>query len=150
MGNLRTILTPLGAQQMYKQGAAFRRRYLTLDATDFIQGMETEAIDNGQLDVYSQTDEWVVAGATAFMQGLYPPAAVTFSDTAGGQDLAHNYVGSKNATDYPMGGYQYPQVETLSYLDQRSIAYVSRPSSLKLPLIKLQNPRRCPLLPVRV
>lgn len=123
-GDMRSVLTPIGAQQMYTQGEAFRARYLDQNATTYIQDIETGSIDNFQLDLYSQSDEWVVAGAQAFMQGLYPPAELEFSSSAGGDDLGHDYV-SGNATDYPLNGYQYAKIETLNFLDQRSVAYAS-------------------------
>lgn len=133
MGDLRQVLTPEGAQQMWRQGQAFRSRYLieTVGAADttvvgsaYIQNIETNSLDNGQLSVVSQTDEWVAGGAMAFMQGLYPAANQTFNSDAGGVDIARNWAEDSNITNYPLDGYQYPQIQTLSALDRESIMYV--------------------------
>ena len=119
-------LTPLGAQQMYEQGTMFRARYLSQNAnltavaeniTDYapIQGIEGNAIDNTQLYIASSTDEWTAESALAFMQGLYPAAPQTYSDNGGGMDGA--VLADNTLLDYPLNGYQYPKVQTLSILD---------------------------------
>ncbi|KAJ6786825.1 hypothetical protein PWT90_02653 [Aphanocladium album] len=124
--NKNPILTPNGAQQLYRQGTAFRGRYLApssaTNASDAatIQGLSQNAIDNSQLRILSQTDSWVVGGAVAFMQALYPPNSKAFNAAAGGQVLAENHIGS-NTTSYPLDGYQYPQIETLPSTDVNSI-----------------------------
>jgi len=123
-------LTPLGAEQLYQQGSMFRARYLsptsnyteevasvTSHAT--INGIETNAIDNTQLWVASSTDDYTVGSAYAFMQGLYPPRNQSFSDNAGGTDGA--ILADGTLTDYPLSGYQYPTVQTLSILDPTAI-----------------------------
>ncbi|XWX00557.1 hypothetical protein V2A60_008577 [Cordyceps javanica] len=110
-------LTPDGAQQLYRQGKQFRSRYLAPPATAKngtsdaapIQGMRQDGIDNTQLRILSQTDEWVVGGALAFTQALYP----AFNATAAGESV--------NRSTYPLGGYQYPQIETLAVTDANSI-----------------------------
>ncbi|OAA52879.1 hypothetical protein ISF_09262 [Cordyceps fumosorosea ARSEF 2679] len=121
------VLTPAGAQQLYRQGQAFRRRYLSAAAGNAtttgaapIRGLGQNAIDNTQLRVLSQRDEWVAGGAVAFMQALYPPDRTAFNAAAGGQALAENYVAG-NTTSYPLDGYQYPQIETLPSTDINSI-----------------------------
>lgn len=124
--NKNPVLTPKGAQQLYSQGAAFRSRYLAAstakNASDVaaIQGLSQNAIDNAQLRILSQTDSWVVGGAVAFMQALYPPNSKAFNAAAGGQMLAENHIGS-STTSYPLDGYQYPQIETLASTDVNSI-----------------------------
>lgn len=119
-----SVLTPEGAQQMQRQGAAFRTRYLSGNSTSSngtskapIQSMSIDAIDNTELDIFSGADEWMTSGALAFMQGLYPPK----TNTATG-DLGHDYVYGTNTTDFPLNGYQYPQIRTVSDADSRSIA----------------------------
>lgn len=126
--NQNPILTPDGAQQLHRQGQAFRSRYLTppsakntSGAHGAIQGISQNGIDNTQLRILSQADSWAVGGALAFMQGLYPPNSTAFNDAAGGQTLAENHIDS-NTTSYPLDGYQYPQIETLSGTDVNSIA----------------------------
>lgn len=122
------VLTPGGAQQLYRQGTAFRGRYLapstaknasSSDAAT-VQGLPQNAIDNAQLRILAQTDEWVVGGAVAFMQALYPPNTKAFNVAAGGDALAENHIGA-NTTSYPLDGYQYPQIETLPSTDASSI-----------------------------
>ncbi|KAM4060641.1 histidine phosphatase superfamily (branch 2) domain-containing protein [Hirsutella rhossiliensis] len=124
MGGLQTILTPEGAQQMWRQGSAFRSRYLTGGANgsqSAVQGMARDAIDNAQLSVLSQADEWVAAGAMAFMQGLYPPKTDVYVGAAGGQVLGHDYADGRNTTDYPLEGYQYPWILTVPPQESSSI-----------------------------
>ena len=115
---------------MYAQGQAFRTRYLggkslsgnssddSAIGSALIQNIGTGAIDNDQLAVYSTDDQWISGGALAFLQALYPPAAADFNPLAGGSGFAHNYVDGTNTT-YPMNGYQYPNIQTLSSLDTR-------------------------------
>lgn len=129
-GGLDNILTPTGARQMWRQGSAFRHRYLgSRNSTTFsnstgntkIQGIATDAINNDQLTVLSQTDEWVSGGAMAFLQGLYPPSPNSFNSFAGGRQVAQDLLVSPELTDYPLGGYQYPNIETLPPSDPSSV-----------------------------
>ncbi|KAL6824430.1 histidine phosphatase superfamily [Trichoderma sp. SZMC 28015] len=131
LGGFNTVLTPMGARQMWRQGSAFRNRYLgTENSTTFsnstgnytIQGIAKDAIDNDQLTIMSQTDDWVAAGAVAFMQGLYPPTTNSFNNLAGGQEMAQDVLSNTGPIDYPLGGYQYPSIETLSLSDSASVA----------------------------
>jgi len=116
-------LTPLGAQQLFAQGTAFRARWLdkSLTAgqsaiTGFapIKRLQTNALDNSQLDILTTTDEYVVASAMSFMQALYPPRNQTFLDMESAVLANHTLV------DYPLSGYQYPRIQTLSQLDPNS------------------------------
>lgn len=127
-GELQTVLTPAGAQQLLRQGKAFRSRYLAnvpdLDSDAAvaigsapIENIQATVIDNDQLTILSQADEWVAAGAMAFFQGLYPATNETFNSAAGGDDLSHNLHDNATGFEYPLNGYQYPKVQTLSLLD---------------------------------
>ncbi|KAM0323016.1 hypothetical protein ACHAQA_009115 [Verticillium albo-atrum] len=124
-GGLASTLTPLGAQQMFSQGAAFRERYLggqNRDEDIFkapIQGIETDIIDNSQLTIMTNTDIQTITGATAFTQGLYPAIQDEFLDSAGGVSLAYD-AATDNSTQYPLGGYQYPAINTFSSRDELS------------------------------
>lgn len=127
----RWMLTPEGAQQMRRQGRAFRARYLA-NVTDpdydgievaRLQDMSADEIDNTVLDLTSQSEESVTAGAMAFFQGLYPPSPNAFGTDG---DIARDYSEGGNITDYPLNGYQYPNIRTLSILDPLSTAYVSQ------------------------
>lgn len=131
LGGLDNVLTPMGARQMWRQGSAFRNRYLgaansTLlsNSTEntTIQGIARDAISNNQLTILSQTDEWVAGGAVAFLQGLYPPTESSFNSFAGGSQMAEDVVSGSDPVDYPLGGYQYPNIETLSASDSASVA----------------------------
>lgn len=66
-----TVLTPLGAQQLYSAGALFRDRYLNGNST--IPSISKSEIDNTQTFALSLLAEYVESSAQAFMQGLYPP-----------------------------------------------------------------------------
>ncbi|CAJ0552824.1 Ff.00g009020.m01.CDS01 [Fusarium sp. VM40] len=127
--NLRTVLTPEGAQQMMRQGTAFRARYIkdgvnnsAYDGiqTAYLQNLKPDMIDNDDLDLISQTDEWVSGGAMAFLQGLYPPSINSFDSSIGGDEIAMNLVDGDNKTEYPLNGYQYPNIRTPSYFDPES------------------------------
>ncbi|KAJ4222215.1 hypothetical protein NW759_006635 [Fusarium solani] len=131
ISDMRTILTPEGAQQMWRQGTAFRARYLRNSVNDsdfdgiqtaYIQKLNIDVIDNDDVDILSQTDEWVSAGAMAFMQGFYPPSPNAYDATAGGEDLGLNLDLGDNNTEYPLNGYQYPNIRTASYMDPSSTA----------------------------
>ncbi|KAM0284533.1 hypothetical protein ACHAQH_001899 [Verticillium albo-atrum] len=125
-GGLASTITPQGAQQMFSQGAAFRARYIGGENTDenisraLIRGIERDTIDNSQLTILTNTDVHTIAGATAFMQGLYPPVDGEFLDDAGGVSLAYDAT-TDNYTEYPLDGYQYPAINTLSTLEESSI-----------------------------
>ncbi|OIW27189.1 phosphoglycerate mutase-like protein, partial [Coniochaeta ligniaria NRRL 30616] len=118
-------LTPVGAQQMFAQGSMFRARYIvdgnytdeessvTTHAT--IQGMEPLAIDSDQTSAISTNDRYISTSAIAFMQGLYPPVDLAVANSAGGLRAAALANGS--LVDYPLNGYQYPDIDTLSTLD---------------------------------
>lgn len=132
VSDMRTILTPEGAQQMWRQGTAFRARYLRNSVNDsdfehvqaaYVQRLNTDVIDNADVDILSQTDEWVSAGALAFMQGLYPPSPNAYDATAGGDDLGLNLDLGDDGTEYPLNGYQYPNIRTASFMDPGSTAY---------------------------
>ncbi|OAA41318.1 Histidine phosphatase superfamily, clade-2 [Metarhizium rileyi] len=119
------VLTPNGAQQMQRLGAAFRRRYLSGSASKTtasnsadaapIQSLATDALDNTQIAIMAGTREWSTSSATAFMQGFYPPSPDS-------SYLGRNLVLNSNTTDYPLNGYQYAEVITYPDSDSNSIA----------------------------
>ncbi|KEY69690.1 hypothetical protein S7711_03176 [Stachybotrys chartarum IBT 7711] len=142
LSNLNQILTPQGAQQMLRQGEAFRSRYLisdssrrnssTADVIDSapIQDISEDTIDNDHVAVFSQADEWASASAFAFLQGLYPPNEDSLNSGAGGSDLANSYAENTTNVNYPLGGYQYPRVLSLSRRDRLSTGQVTSPNPL--------------------
>ncbi|KAK4100956.1 phosphoglycerate mutase-like protein [Parathielavia hyrcaniae] len=110
----RAKLTALGAHQLYEQGAAFRNRYVRPSRhEDFVGlvGIDPKTIDNSQLYVESSTDECSADSALAFMQGLYPPWPYTTCDL-GIPD--HIKTGNGSILNYPLCGYQYPNIRTIS------------------------------------
>ena len=113
-------LTPLGATQMHSAGNKFRDRYLGIpeNGNTVIQGISPIQLDNDQVSVISLRDQFVVASAQAFMQGLYPPLRASSNNTfINGQSQLAN--GSNVVS--PLDGYQYPQIETVSPFDFSSI-----------------------------
>ncbi|KAK1496799.1 hypothetical protein CABS01_10948 [Colletotrichum abscissum] len=128
---LQDTLTPLGAQEMYAQGNAFRSRYLAsgtptntsegrITTRAAIKGIARNVYEHEQLSILSLPDAHIAAGAAAFMQGLYPPITQAFAADTGGTNISYSTI-SGNTTQYPLGGYQYPIIETLGLSDDRSI-----------------------------
>ena len=109
-------LTSNGAQQLYAQGSLFRARYLQRDnytqqqaavmerAT--IQNLEPDLLDNSQLYMAASADAYTSGSALAFAQGLYPPVA---------QGADGSFTG------FPLGGYQYPNLRSMSMQDPDSV-----------------------------
>ncbi|KAK8038496.1 hypothetical protein PG993_006907 [Apiospora rasikravindrae] len=127
--SLTSSLTTYGAQQMFTQGQMFRDRYLTStnsngasddSPTDSfpIVGLSWRALDNSQLDIVTNTDTYNVASAMAFMQGLYPPTPGAFVEDDGGMNASTLSNGS--LVDFPLDGYQYPNIQATSILDQKT------------------------------
>lgn len=117
-----SVLTPLGARQLYSAGSFFRQRYLraTPDGAEsgpVINNISTDALDNVQISVISTIEQYTGASAIAFMQGLYPPTNVSLD---GISTLATPSTNGSGATT-PLDGYQYPQLYTLSPEDPKSI-----------------------------
>ena len=116
----QSVLTPLGAQQLYSVGSFFRNRYVapeTNESTLAIHGLAKDELDDTQTSVMSTLDEFIVASAQAFMQGLYPPFNVSSRTLLNPMSILAN----GSIIDFPLGGYQYPQVYTASLLDPDSI-----------------------------
>lgn len=110
---------------MYEKGAAFRDRYLRPSRHDHhvgIVGIEPKTIDNSQVHVESSTDRHSSASAIAFVQGLYPP----FPHVSCDSDVpSHNWMSDGSVLNYPLGGYQYPNIRTIApERDPDSIWYV--------------------------
>ncbi|CZR52153.1 uncharacterized protein PAC_02030 [Phialocephala subalpina] len=110
-------LTPYGANQLLNAGQVVRERYISPPTNGSLQtssavvnGIETVAIDNSQLYILAPDDTPTSQSAIAFMQGLYPQrTGVTFDQ----QDTMADGV----LVQYPLDGYQYPAIATVSDLD---------------------------------
>ncbi|KAK8026256.1 hypothetical protein PG990_004079 [Apiospora arundinis] len=128
--SLKSSLTTYGAQQIYSQGQVFRDRYLTNTSSTGstsdgnitnsfpIVNLSPRALDNSQLEIVTNTDTYNVASAMAFMQGLYPPASRAFVEKDGGEGASTLSNGS--LVNFPLDGYQYPNIQATSILDQKS------------------------------
>jgi hypothetical protein len=127
--NFSPSLTSYGANQMYIQGDMFNSRYVINDTVPasarnmtsnvHIAGLERKALDASQIAIFSQTDDFVTASALAFMQGLYPPLNSAVAPGDGGLDTS--IMANGTLINRPLNGYQYPNVQSLSVLDQNSI-----------------------------
>ncbi|KAF1841178.1 phosphoglycerate mutase-like protein [Cucurbitaria berberidis CBS 394.84] len=116
-----SVLSALGANQMYTLGQNFRTRYITGQSPsslgqEHIAGMSPNVLNNEQILVKTLDTEYLVASAQAFMQGLYPPRAL-----GNGTGDASGLLADGRAIDYPLNGYQYASVKTSSQLDPDSI-----------------------------
>ena len=112
---IQNMLTPLGAQQLESAGSFFRQRYLEIpqgaeEADTTINGILNHNLDNSQVLIMSTPDQYVVASAQAFVQGLYPPFTGATSVFSNGTVI-----------QAPLGGYQYPQILTVGPQDPNSI-----------------------------
>ena len=110
-------LTPLGANQLFDAGSIIRSRYVSapdngseITTAAIINGISVNAIDNSQLYILSTDDEYISSSALAFMQGLYPPRNAVVIDL-------ESILGNSSLEQYPLNGYQYPNVGTVSSLD---------------------------------
>jgi hypothetical protein len=116
-------LTPLGAQQMYQSGQFYRQRYVDtgdnlLVTSDAIQDISPYEINVDQIEIWSTVDQFIIASAQAFMQGLYPPLEDSSNHTF--LDSESSLANGSNI-EFPLNGYQYPQIYTASELDMNSI-----------------------------
>ncbi len=108
-------LTPLGAQQAFAAGSAIRTRYIEGPGTNItnsypIPGLSVNAIDNTQLYLLARDDDYIAGSAQAFMQGVYPPLGSAHVDE-------ESILSNGTLVQYPLGGYQYPTIDTISPLD---------------------------------
>ena len=112
----------MGAQQSFSAGSLFRDRYLApaqdrLTANLTIDSLSQDILDSTQTYILSFYEEYTIASAQAFMQGLYPPVNATSSQGLNPMSILTN----GTIIDFPLGGYQYPQVFTASPFDPNSI-----------------------------
>jgi hypothetical protein len=128
-------LTTVGAQQLFSQGALLRTRWLTnstqtgetSNATSNapIVDIESSAIDNSQLSIFSTRDDYITAGALSFMQGLYPPRTQAVAKNNGGMESS--ILANGSLIDNPLDGYMYPNIWTVSLSETESVWYVGIP-----------------------
>jgi hypothetical protein len=118
------VLTALGAQQMFKLGQNLKTRYISGDApaglgVQHIVGMSHNTLNNDQILVQTPDEQHLVSSAQAFMQGLYPPRNIANSNGTGSS--TGSLLSNGSAIDYPLGGYQYANVQSIGQLDPKSI-----------------------------
>ncbi|KAK5132318.1 hypothetical protein LTR08_009226 [Meristemomyces frigidus] len=122
LGFIPTTLTSLGAQQAYNSGSFFRDRYLNtptiIDGVTSapLEGLSANTIDVLQLYVSALDLQHSTGSAQAFVQGLYPPFTLNSSAWASQLDPT-SQLGNGSYVEYPLQGYQYPQIHTASALD---------------------------------
>ena len=117
---VQNVLTPSGAQQLYAAGAFFRDRYVAPNANEShlaIKDLSEDELDSTQTSVKSALDEYTVASAQAFMQGLYPPLNTSSRTLLNPMSVLAN----GSIVNFPLGGYQYAQIYAPSPLDPNSI-----------------------------
>lgn len=116
-------LTPYGAYQLHEAGSAFRERYVALDGVDSdtskrIVNLAPELLNTEDVKVASTPDIAVLASAQAFMQGVYPPLNESFNSSFHDDDLE---LADGSVVQAPLGGYQYPSIETFGFDDPQSV-----------------------------
>ncbi|KAK2743993.1 hypothetical protein FQN57_004446 [Myotisia sp. PD_48] len=96
-----TILTELGYRQVYLTGSYYHDRYISSSASSQILNISPDLISPGQVTASAPHDEVLQKSATAFFQGLYPPAGNRATMTL------------RNGTviEGPMDGYQLIAIE---------------------------------------
>ena len=121
------VLTALGATQMFQLGQNFRTRYIAGNApaglgVEHIAGMSQDTLNNDQIFVQTLDSQHLVSSAQAFMQGLYPPHNIANGNGTGSS--VGGLLSNGSAIDFPLGGYQYANVQSSGQLDPESI-YIS-------------------------
>jgi hypothetical protein len=98
-----TLLTSLGAEQVYASGQYYRDLYISSTASSKISGVSSDLAVLSQLEVTAPTDDVLQNSAQVFLQSLYPPTTLATQTLANGTKV--------NA---PLGGYQYIPVDAVS------------------------------------
>lgn len=117
-------LTPFGANQAYNVGSVLRNRYLVPNSasnvTDFrpLNGLTRNMIVNSQLDVLTLDEDYMFGSALSIVQGLYPPRG---EDGPPPRTEEHWNVSGNSLIEFPLEGYQYPNIKTVNLANARSI-----------------------------
>lgn len=98
-----TLLTSLGADQVYASGQYYRDLYIASTASSKISGVSSDLAVLSQLSVTAPVDDVLQNSAQVFLQSLYPPTTLATQTLANGTKV--------NA---PLGGYQYIPVDAVS------------------------------------
>ncbi|KAF2267095.1 phosphoglycerate mutase-like protein [Lojkania enalia] len=120
-------LSAFGAQQMYNLGSNIRGRYISVNNDEglmghqHIAGMSPNILNNDQFLIQSIDAPYVLSSTQAFMQGLYPPYSPA-SNTSGPSLLdTSGILANGTAINFPLGGYQYPEINVAGPLDPNSV-----------------------------
>lgn len=122
-----SVLTPLGALQMFRAGSTFRQRYIsppndTQDRDYTIAGISQYEIDIRQTSAYaSHYPPWVDQSSQAFMSGLYPP--LDRSSPNGTDSFPSGALANGSNLGAPLDGQQYPNLYIASTNDPLSIYF---------------------------
>ena len=116
-----TLLLLVGSKLLLP-GRSIRTRYIEGPGTSVtgsypIPGLSVNAIDNSQLYLLARDDYYIAGSAQAFMQGVYPPLGSAYVDE-------ESILANGTLVQYPLGGYQYPTIDTISPLDFNYVWYV--------------------------
>lgn len=121
-----SILSALGAQQMHTLGQNFRTRYVNEDGgpdglgVQQMLGLAANMLINDQVLIQALDTPYLTASAQAFMQGLYPPYSINTTRNGPTAD-ATGILANGSAIDFPLGGYQYPNVHVVGQFDAQSV-----------------------------
>ncbi|KAF3767273.1 hypothetical protein M406DRAFT_321518 [Cryphonectria parasitica EP155] len=99
-----TVLTALGADQVYTSASWFRNRYVASNSTNPILDLSSDIVSLSQLAITAPVDNVLQSSAVVFTQGIYPPAG-----TQADQVLADG-----TSTQAPFNGYQYIPVNIVT------------------------------------
>ncbi|KAK1069133.1 hypothetical protein LTR74_005175 [Friedmanniomyces endolithicus] len=121
LGYIPTTLTSYGAQEVYNSGDFFRNRYISSTANADVlssaplYGLSANDVDSMQLYVAALDEQYCVASAQAFVQGLYPP--VTLNGSAASILDPTSVLANGTYIESPLKGYQYTQMHAAGALD---------------------------------
>jgi hypothetical protein len=141
-------LTPLGAQQLYNAGQTFRNRYIGTNGSDTlgtaILGISPYILDNEAISILTTSDQHLVASASAFMQGLYPPlelsTGITFTT-----DIS--ILANGSTVTAPLSNYR--TLVSLNALPSSGVLYldIRLPSARKADAARLHEARQSSVQP---
>ncbi|KAK4233984.1 histidine phosphatase superfamily [Achaetomium macrosporum] len=96
-----TVLTSLGAQQVFQVGSDYRARYLASDSPHRISNISEFEYVPAQVWASAPDQAILLNTATSFLQGLYPP----LGDVK--PALATTSLANGSSVSSPLSGYQY-------------------------------------------
>ncbi|KAE8146639.1 histidine phosphatase superfamily [Aspergillus avenaceus] len=79
LGNTR--LTDLGYSEVHQAGTYYHKRYIADNSSSQIEGISPAIVNLTQLTASSPSDAVLQNSGTAFLQGVYPPAGASATET---------------------------------------------------------------------